>query len=238
MGEGHSSQLVAVGTSWNEIVYLKCLLPQLLVVCDKVLIVDDFSTDGTKEWIESLNEPRVEFYQRKFDDCAHQFDFILQKAPKDNTWIWVYTPDELPTDYWFDNIRAILDDLDTRDVDRAWTTVFHLRGETETAAEIGGEIRLFRNDEHHQCRFIDYPHERLDGRFDGHCISQVDERFAFVHFKQVDKEKMQLWKTDYIEKGVYSLADVKRRLDYATISLPVFIRYRVNDELRRFFGWR
>lgn len=229
--------LVAINTSWNELVYLKNQLPLLLPVFDKIVICDDFSTDGTKEWIESLNDPKIDFFQRKFDDCAHQFDAMLQRCPKDNTWVFCTTPDELPTNFFLENVRLIINHCKPKNIDRLWTTVFHLRSEREIASEIGGEIRLYLNDAHHECKYIDYPHERLDGRFDGYATPQVDERFAFVHFKQADPVKLQLWKGDYVEKGVYSLWDVNRRLNMSTIPLPENIEYSVNKELREYLGW-
>lgn len=231
------SNLEVIMTSWNELPYLKCLLPQFLRVFHKVHIVDDFSTDGTVEWVKSLNDPRIDFTQRKFDTCAGQFDYILQRATKDNTWIWCATPDEFPTKYFFENIRKVTLEADAQDIDRIWTTVFHLRGERDVSAEVGGEIRLFRNDANHQCRYIDFPHERLDGKFDGHCSSELDKMFAFVHFKQADEKKIELWKTDYVEKGVYSAWDINRRLKFPSRALPEFIQYEITDDLRRFLGW-
>jgi hypothetical protein len=206
-------------------------------VFDEIYIVDDFSTDGSVEWLKSVDSSKIHIFQRKFDDCPHQFDFILQQCPKDNTWIWCATPDELPTDWWFENIRKVLDEADTKNIDRIWATVYHLRSERECANEIGGEIRLFRNDEHHKCWYTDYPHERLDGKFDGHCASQLDERLAFVHFKQADKDKLDIWKTDYVEKGVYRLWDVNRRLNIPSIPLPEHIEYSITPELRKYLGW-
>lgn len=231
------SKLVFVETCWNDLIYLKSQVPQLLAVADKLCMVDDFSTDGTKEWIESLNEPKIEFYQRKFDRCANQFDYVLQKAPKDDTWVFNLSAIELPTKFFFENIRQILDDADRQNIDRIWLTVFHLRNEREICQEIGGELRLFRNDEKNQCKFIDYPHERLDGKFDGHCTPQVDERIAFVRFRQADPRKIEEWLTTYVEKEVYSLRDLKRRLDYPTVVLPQFIEYTINDELRSYLRW-
>lgn len=229
------SFLVFVETCQNDLIYLKNQIPQLLEVADKIVMVDDYSTDGTKEWVEGLD--KIEFYQRQFDTCANQFDFALQKAAKDNTWIFNITAIELPTIWFFENIREVLNNCDMNEVDRIWTSVFHLRSERTMCQELGGEMRLFRNDVHHNCLFTDYPHERLEGKFDGHCVPQVDEKFAFVRFRQADPKKIQEWKTTYIEKGVYSLKDIKRRLDYPTVVLPDFIRYKINDELREYLKW-
>lgn len=234
---GVQSLFAVTVLSYNDYIYLQNLLPQLVEVADKVIIVDDFSTDGTKEYIKELDNLKVEFYQRHFDCCANQFDFALQKAPKDNTWVLDLTSIELPTTFFFRNIRGFLNTFDGEGVDRVWMTVYHLRGERTICQEIGGELRLFRNDAVNNCCFTDEPHERLEGRFEGHCIPQVDEKFAFVRFRQADPAKIQQWLTEYVEKGLYSLRDLKRRLDYPTTKLPEFVDYKVNEKLRRHLGW-
>ena len=231
------SLLVPIVLCWNELPYLKNLIPQLEKVSDEIIIVDGNSTDGTKEWFDFIINPKVKFCQRAFDCCANQFDYALQKAPKDNTWVYNVTGDELPTIWFFENIRRILDDADSKKIDRLFMTVFHLRGEREISNEIGGQLRLFRNDAHHECVYTDYPRERLHGHFDGHCIMQTDPKFAFVHFRQADPQKVELWKTHYIEKGVYSLWDINRRLNIETIPLDTDIDYKITNELREYLKW-
>jgi hypothetical protein len=222
---------------WNEGVYLQNLIPQLLTVADKVVVVDGNSTDFTKDYILSIKDPRLEFYQREFDICAKQFDFALSKCTKNDTWVFNCTADELPTKWWFGNIRNILDTSDAMGIDRLFSLVFHLRGERTMSSEMGCELRIFRNDEHHKCFYTDYPHERLEGQFDGDCCREPNREFAFVHFKQADPSKIHIWKNDYVEKGVYSLWDINRRLDFPTIQLPEYINYEVNSDLRRYLGW-
>jgi hypothetical protein len=231
------SKLVFIETFKNDLVYLKNQVPQLLRVADKILMADDFSTDGTEEWIRSLNEPKIEYYKNKWEGAAEQFDFLLQKAPKDNTWIFNITAIELPTESFFRDIRNVLIDCRERDVDRVWSTVYHLRGEREICQELGGEIRLFLNSEHHNIHFIGEKHECIDGKFDGHCIQQPNEGFAFVRFRQADPKKIEEWKTLYVELGLYSLFNINRRLSYPTIMLPYFINYEINKELREYLKW-
>jgi len=233
---GRETLFVVTVLCRNDYIYLQNLIPQLLEVADKVIVLDDFSKDGTKEYLESLG-PKLEFYQREFDNCANQFDYALQKAPKDNTWVLDLTAIELPTIDFFKNIRRLLGVFDEKMVDRAWLTVFHLRTERTICKEIGGELRLFRNDACNNCRFMDAPHERLDGKFEGNCVPQVGETFAFVRFRQADPKKIQEWLTDYVEKGIYSLRDLKRRLNYHATELAMFINYRANKALRDHLGW-
>jgi glycosyltransferase involved in cell wall biosynthesis len=56
--------LSVVVISWNQLSYLQNLIPQLLnQTLDKsryeILVVDDGSTDGTREWIVSLHSPLI-----------------------------------------------------------------------------------------------------------------------------------------------------------------------------------
>ena len=222
---------------WNELPYLKNMIPQLEEVFEEIVILDGYSTDGTKAWGENYKSPKCRFYQRQFDCCANQFDYALQKMSKDNTWVLNITADELPTTWLFENIREITNNAEAMSIDRIFMSAYHLRGEREISSEIGGQLRLFRNDIKHKCIYTDAPHERLHGKFSGHCMSQPDERFAYVHFRQADLKKVELWRTHYIEKGVYSLWDINRRLNIPTIKLPDFVKYKINDELREYLKW-
>jgi len=228
------SRLEVVMTSWNELVYLKCVLPQLLSISDKVVIVDDYSTDGTVEWVKSLNDPRIDLFHRKFDTCAEQFDAALQRCTKDNTWIWSTSPDELPTEVFIRNIRYLLWEADKTNVDRLWCVVYHMRDLDLISEEVGMEIKLFRNDEHHKCKYIGFPHERIDGVFDGTCDKPDDGRIGICHFKQADKAKIAQWKTDYVEKLIYSAKDINRRLKYRTVSKPYNMGYHITEELKNY----
>ena len=56
--------------------------------------------------------------------------------------------------------------------------------------------------------------------------------------EQADPKKIELWKSHYIEKGVYSLWDINRRLNIETVELPEFVEYEVNNELREYLKWK
>lgn len=219
-------------TSWNELVYFKEVLPRYLNVASRIVIVDDYSTDGTKEWIEGLKDPRICFIQKKFETCPLQYQTALEHCSKD-VWIWACNPDEIPTDFWFENIIRLLTEADSENVDRIWSTIFHMRSLNTMSSEIGQEIRLYKNDTHHAVKYVGDPHERIDGKFDGHVAdSPTVENFATIHFKQFDKKKLEIWKHDYVEKLVYSAKDINRRLKYNTIALPTSTKYTIGKELR------
>lgn len=224
-------------TCWNELPYLKNLIPQFCLVADEIHILDGNSTDGTKEWLDSLNDPNIHYYFREFDDCGTHFNYLLQKCPKDDTWVYNCTADELPTEYFFENIRDHLQASEAMGIDRLFTFAYHLRDEHTMSAELGCQLRIFRNDKVNNCIYCDSPHERLHGQFKGHCCSTPSDEFAYVHFKQADPKKIELWKTEYVEKGVYSLWDIQRRLAITTNPLPDYITYSINNELREYLKW-
>jgi len=197
-------------------------------------MVDDFSTDGTKEWIESLKEPRIDLFQRKFDTIPKMYQAALERCSKDNTWIWAANPDEIPTNYWINNIRRLMDEADERGFDRIWSTIFHMRGLDCMSSEIGQEIRFYRNDVHHNVKYVGDPHERIDGTFDGKVEDLPSIDFATIHFKQADKKKLEIWKHDYVEKLVYSAKDINRRLKYYTHALPKGAEYKISEELKNY----
>lgn len=213
---------------------MKCVLPQLLKFSDKVVIVDDFSTDGTVEWIDNLKDNRIDFFQRKFTTCAEQFDSALQRCTKDDTWIWLTTPDEVPTKVLVGTIRGITQEADRINADRIWCVVFHMRGLDCISEEMGMEIRLFKNDAHHSVFYDGFPHEHLRGKFDGSVLTPDDGNFGICHFKQADKAKMAIWKTDYVEKLIYSAKDINRRLKYRTVPLPIDTKYYITKELKNY----
>lgn len=233
-----SSKFVPMITCWNELPYIKNVLPKFDKVSDEIHILDGNSSDGTREWVESLHNPKVHIYSREFDDCGTHFNYLLQKCPKNDTWIFNCTADELPTDYFFETIRDFLAISEATGIDRIFTFAYHLRGERTMSSELGCQLRIFRNDEINCCFYCDSPHERLAGHFDGNCCSTPNDKFAYVHFKQADKHKIELWKNEYVEKGVYSLWDINRRLQYDTIKLPDNITYTINNELKEHLKWK
>jgi len=77
---------------------VRCL-DSLYRVCDEIYIVDGGSTDGTFEWLKSMEKIyNLKVYQRKFDTHINQRNFILDKTPKDS-WVMVLDTDESLTQY-------------------------------------------------------------------------------------------------------------------------------------------
>lgn len=68
---------------------MRCL-DSIAGVCDEIIVVDGFSTDGTWEWLNDMKDIyHLRLYQRKFDDHQHQRNFCLSATPEG----WVVTLD-------------------------------------------------------------------------------------------------------------------------------------------------
>ena len=57
----NTSDISVVIPSYNNLDYLKLIHSSVRAISDKVelILYDDGSTDGTKEWLTSLNEPNT-----------------------------------------------------------------------------------------------------------------------------------------------------------------------------------
>ena len=95
-GSSHIQRLVAVVTTFNRLDQIQVTLKRLLdEKCAVVLVVDNGSTDGTREWLSSLNEPRL---RTVFPDGnlggAGGFELGMRTALADHTPDWVVVMDD------------------------------------------------------------------------------------------------------------------------------------------------
>ena len=75
---------------------MKRNIPKVIDYVDKLVIVDGFSVDGTKEWLENYN-PRIKVVQRKWDDSfANQYNEYLNHI--DEGWVIICDDDEIPSE--------------------------------------------------------------------------------------------------------------------------------------------
>ena len=78
----------------NNMPEIQRCIESLMLATDKILVCDGGSTDGTYEWLKSLESlGNVEVYQRKFTNMQEQRNFLLDKTPK-NSWILALDSDE------------------------------------------------------------------------------------------------------------------------------------------------
>jgi glycosyltransferase involved in cell wall biosynthesis len=77
----------------NEEIHLPACL-EALEWCDDVIVVDSFSTDGTKRICE---RPNVRFFQREFDGFGTQRNWALDNTSPRHDWVLILDADERVT---------------------------------------------------------------------------------------------------------------------------------------------
>lgn len=89
-------KITYAGITQNRIKNIKRNIPRVIDYVDRIVIIDAFSTDGTKEWLENYS-PKVTVVQRKWDDNFGNQHNEYIKQIKDG-WVLVCDDDEIPSE--------------------------------------------------------------------------------------------------------------------------------------------
>jgi hypothetical protein len=219
----------------NELPYLKNVVRQLHDIGDEIYICDDYSTDGSWEWLnDNKDKYKLNLYQRKCDyKPGAQRDFLLSKTPKE-CWVIKIDADEIPTFGLRYMVKDLLNNAPTPpDIDRVCIYIFNLVEDLNHYHEdIGIQSKIFWNSVKNAAHHIDIPHDTLQGSWGAQC-GVIKYEQGFVHLKLLDKEKVKSGRTTWIEKGIYQkdhigdvFADSKR-----FSKLPDHIGFDITSEL-------
>lgn len=78
----------------NNMPEIQRCIESLMIAADEIYVCDGGSTDGTYEWLKSLEElGSIKVFQRKFTNMQDQRNYLLDKTPK-NSWILALDSDE------------------------------------------------------------------------------------------------------------------------------------------------
>lgn len=220
----------------NELPYLKNVVRQLNFA-DEIYIVDDYSTDGSWEWLNDVKKQYgLNIYQRKFDwKPGEQRDFLLSHTPKD-CWVISMDADEVPTFGFRFLIKDLLNSSNNPpDIERVyvyvWNLVEDLRHYHET---LGVQSRIYWHSNKTKAHHISFPHDTLLGDFSPEAGTLKYEQ-GFVHLKLLDKEKVRVGRTDYVKYGIYQkdhIGDVFESKEFS--ELPSHIGFDVTTELIKY----
>lgn len=90
----------------NRISNLKRNVPKIIDYVDRMVFVDGFSVDGTKEWLENYS-PKIFVTQRKWDDSfANQYNEYLKHVGEG--WVLLCDDDELPSEPLLKCLREVI----------------------------------------------------------------------------------------------------------------------------------
>jgi glycosyltransferase involved in cell wall biosynthesis len=101
-----SDKITFVCVTQNRIEYMKRNIPKVIDYVDRIVIVDGFSVDGTKEWLESYS-PKIFVTQRRWDDSfANQYNEYLKHIGEG--WVLLCDDDELPSEALLKSLKDII----------------------------------------------------------------------------------------------------------------------------------
>lgn len=95
----------------DEEIHLKRCIENVLPIAKRIFVIDSFSTDKTVDIASSF--PNVTVLQNKWENnYAHQFNWALDKLPKETEWILRLDADEYLLPELVEEIRQILPHLE------------------------------------------------------------------------------------------------------------------------------
>jgi len=96
-------KITAIIPTFNEEIHIKEAIESVLW-CDEIIVVDSFSTDKTKEIVQSF--PKVRLLEHEYEHSAAQKNWTIPQAS--HPWIFLLDADERPTPELVQEIQGIL----------------------------------------------------------------------------------------------------------------------------------
>jgi len=101
-----SDRVTFVCVTQDRIDNLKRNIPKVVNYVDRIVIVDGFSVDGSKEWLENYS-PKIFVTQRRWDDSfANQYNEYLKYI--EEGWVLICDDDEIPSEQLLKSLRDIV----------------------------------------------------------------------------------------------------------------------------------
>lgn len=105
-----SDKITFACVTQNRIKNLKRNIPKVVDYVDRIVIVDGFSVDGSKEWLENYS-PKIFVTQRRWDDSfASQYNEYLRHIGEG--WVLLADDDEIPSEELLKKMREIINNSD------------------------------------------------------------------------------------------------------------------------------
>jgi glycosyltransferase involved in cell wall biosynthesis len=213
----------------NELVYLRSLIPKVAKICDEIIVVDDLSSDGSKEYLESW--PIITRIERKFElNFSDQRNAALSLV-QDGDWVFRIDADEIPSENLMVDFKESLSKIEAQGVDRIQIPIYHLVTFGMCLQETGCEIRLFKKNS--SCLWHKQFHEEIRASFEGGLL-KFPSWNALLHFKYMDANRIKYTREFFVQNGLYDKDDLERRINENISFLPPFLNYELSGEFKNY----
>lgn len=229
------SSITAIILTYNEEIHLQRCIDSIKNICERIIVVDSFSTDSTEKIGEQNN---VDFYQNKWINYATQFNWGLKNTSISSDWVLRIDADEYLLPELQSEISNKIDNVpeDISGIELYLRRVFLNRHIKRGLGKIK-MIRLFRTnkafvenrwmDEH--IKIIEGNTMVFDGEFADHNLNNISW-WTHKHNGYSIREAIDLLNIEFNLFGAKELgalntqANSKRNKKEKYVNSPLFIR--------------
>ncbi len=221
---------------YNELPFLDYVTERLLTFCDHLIIQDNGSTDGSREWLLKVcdkNERITPLVVQQTDPphYANLRNRMLARVPND-AWVLKWDPDELPSDAMVRDLRSSLEYNQT--LFRSWKVLlYHIFKSRDTCLPLDygtHHLRLFKKVAETTWRGAIHEQPTVlkpCGRF------AVPGGICIVHFSYFAEARLRRKAQHYASISGSGFRDPTRltdRLDLTPRPLPETMLYQASDD--------
>lgn len=226
-----SFQLYANIMVYNELPFLDLMFEQMQTFCDHIVLMDNGSTDGSREWVEEhggiLNQ------QTDPPHYGNLRNRMLEVVPED-AWMLAWSPDELPSDAMMRDLRGIVEEYQGRR--SGWRIPhYHIFKSPRTCLPIdsgNSGLQLFQKTA--GITWQRSVHERPTKGPHPYGFIGPDSGIALIHFSYFAEARLRRKALHYASIHHSGFFDnptrLTDRLDLEPIPLPEHITYQASDD--------
>lgn len=214
-----SIKISALLITYNEQDNISRFIKEASCYADEIIIVDSYSTDKTEEY--AINEPKVKFVKREFDNFTDQRNYALSLA--NNDWVSFFDADEELSENLINEIISTVNSKNVKDAYYAYHDFYFNNKKIKHSGQQNVKaVRVFKKS---KCKYIDdlKVHELLT------CNTEIGKlKHKIKHHTFVDENF-------YLDKlnGYSKLRAQELRVKNLK---PTFYHYRIKP-LYRFFNY-
>lgn len=218
---------------YNELPFLDYVFEVLQGFCDHIVLMDNGSVDGSREWVAQPRD-RVTAILGSQEDPPHYSNLCnkMLKVVPDGAWVLRWDPDELPSIGFENGVRAFLEADQGRHV--GWKVpIYHLVKDRFSCLEVEyGHPLLILFLKTSNIQYHGRIHEQvtLDGPMG---IIGTDSDMAFIHLSHLAEKRFRR-KAEYysrVDGGRFPTPEcLTSRLTRSTLPLPDHIQFEASDE--------
>jgi len=219
---------------YNDLPFLDYVTGRLLTFCDNLVVMDNGSTDGSREWVARVrSHARIAPILNQQTAPPHYADLrncMLRYVP-DGAWVLKLDPDELPSDAMAQDLRGFLE-ADQNHHNGWKVPLYHIFKGRNTCLPVDFEtfhLRLFRKMAHtkwqgavHEQPTVPKPRGRVS----------LASGIAIVHFSYFAEARLRRKALHYSTisgSGFRNPTRLTDRLNLEPTPLPEQVTYQARD---------